>query len=181
MKNAGRTFLCLVITLALVLGGLALGARKGWTAKAGKITDMVEQEGGLKSILALRATDAGNLLVVARRHLDKEDARIQAVAQARDVLKSESSSLSQKHEANQALTDAVGTLADALKSQKSLQGDPKDLNYVIALTKALEVYLDGEAVAAYNDAAGAYNKGLRESFSGWFAMLTGVPQMQLFD
>ncbi len=181
MKNAGRTFLCLLIALALVLGGLVYGARKGWTAKAQEITKMVDQEGGLKSILLLRATDAGNLLVVAKRHLDKEDARIQAVAEARDVLKSESSSLSQKHAANQALTDAVEALAGALKEQPSLQNDTKDWNYVISLTKALDVYLDGDAVSAYNDAAGAYNNGLRESFSGWFAMLTGVPQMQLFD
>ncbi len=181
MKHTGRTFFCLLIALALVLGSLAFGARKGWLAEAQELDRLYEQEGGLKSLLELRAADASNLLAVAGRHLDKQDEHIIAVASARDVLRSGSASLSKKYKANQSLTETVGALSQKLKAQKPLQDDVKDWNYVTSLTKALEVYAGGDAVAAYNAAARAYNRSLQESFSGWFAALTGVSRAELFD
>ncbi len=181
MKHTGRTFFCLLVALALVLGSLAWGARKGWQAEAREIQNMYEQEGGLKSLLELRAADASNLLSVAGRHLDKQDERLKAVTDARNVLKDGSASLSQKYDANQSLTEAVGALSKALQEQKSLQDDTKDWNYVVSLTKALEVYAGGDAVNEYNKAAREYNTGLQESFSGWFAALTGAQKEELFQ
>ena len=181
MKHTGRTFFCLLIALALVLGSLAWGARKGWQAEGQELANMYEKDGGLKSLLALRAADASNLLAVARRHLNKQDERILAVAAARDVLNRDTASLSEKHAANQNLTGAVGALSQALQALPALSEDTKDWNYVISLTKALEVYDDGDAADAYNDAAKEYNRNLQQSFSGWFAVLTGVPKAQLFD
>jgi hypothetical protein len=181
MKHTGRTFLCLLISLALVLGSLAWGARKGWQAESQDIQRKFVQDGGLRSLLELRAADTSNLLAVAKRHLDKQNERLKAVSDARDVLLSDSASLSEKYDANQSLTGAVDALSKELQAQKSLQEDTKDWNYVISLTKALEVYADGDAVNAYNNAARVYNKNLQESFSGWFAMLTGVHKVELFD
>jgi hypothetical protein len=180
MKKTGRTFLCLLIALALVLGSLAWGARKGWQAQAREIQKMYEQEGGLANLLELRAADASNLLAVARRYLDKQDERLKAVTDSRDVLRSGSASLNEKYDANQALSESVGALSQALKDQKPLADDTKDWNYVVSLTKALEVYEAGDAVNAYNNAAQEYNKNLQQSFSGWFAMLTGVRKVELF-
>ena len=180
MKNTGRTYLCLLIALALVLGSLAWGARKGWQAQAQELQKMYEQEGGLKNLLELRASDASNLLAVARRYLDKQDNRLKAVADARDVLRSDSAPLNKKFDANQALTESVGALSKALKDQKALQDDTKDWNYVVSLVKALEVYDEGDAVNAYNNAAKEYNKNLQQAFSGWFAELTGVRMAELF-
>lgn len=181
MKNTGRTFLCLLIAFALVLGSLAWGARKGWQAEAQDIQKMYEQEGGLSNLLELRAADASNLLAVARRYLDKQDDRLKAVTESRDILRSGGASLSKKYDANQALTEAVGALSQALQAQKPLADDTKDWNYVVSLTKALEVYDEGDAVNAYNNAAQEYNRNLQESFSGWFAELTGVHRVELFD
>ncbi len=181
MKNTGRTFLCLLIALALVLGSLAWGARKGWQAEAQELQKMYEQEGGLSNLLELRASDASNLLAVARRYLDKQDNRLKAVMDSRDILRSDSKPLYEKYDANQALTEAVGALSQALKDQKPLQDDTKDWNYVVSLVKALEVYDEGDAVNAYNNAAEEYNKNLQQSFSGWFAMLTGVRKAELFN
>jgi hypothetical protein len=181
MKNTGRTFLCLLIALALVLGSLAWGARKGWQAQAQELQKMYEQEGGLKNLLELRAADASNLLAVARRYLDKQDERLKAVTDSRDILRSDSAPLYEKFDANQALTEAVGALSQTLKDQKPLADDTKDWNYVVSLTKALEVYDEGDAVSAYNNAAHEYNKNLQQSFSGWFAELTGVHEAELFD
>ncbi len=181
MKHTGRTFFCLLVALALVLGSLAWGARKGWQAEAQELQKMYEQEGGLKSLLALRAADASNLLAVAKRHLDKQDDRLKAVADARDVLNNGSASLHKKYDANQSLTEAVGALSGALKDSASLQADTKDWNYVVSLTKALEVYDDGDAVNAYNNAAREFNSNLQQSFSGWFAALMGIQSADLFD
>jgi hypothetical protein len=181
MKNTGRTYLCLLIALALVLGSLAWGARKGWQAQAQELQKMYEQEGGLQNLLELRAADASNLLAVARRYLDKQDDRLQSVTNARDVLHSSSASLNEKYDANQSLTEAMGALSQALRNQKSLQDDTKDWNYVVSLVKALEVYDDGDAVNVYNNAAREYNKNLQQSFSGWFAMLMGADRAELFN
>jgi hypothetical protein len=181
MKHTGRTFLCLLISLALVLGSLAWGARKGWQAESQDIQKLYAQEGGLSSMLDLRAADASNLIAVAKRHVDKQDESLKAVTDARDVLRSGSASLSQKYDANQSLTGAADALSKELQGKTSLQEDTKDWNYVISLTKALEVYADGDAVNAYNSASREYNKNLAQSFSGWFAMLTGVHKVELFD
>lgn len=142
---------------------------------------MYQQEGGLKSLLELRAADASNLLAVARRHLDKQDDRLQAVARAQKVMGSSTATLREKHKENQSLTEAVGALSSALKESASLQADTKDWNYVVSLTKALEVYADGDAVNAYNNAARKFNLSLEQSFSGWFAALMGVQRAELFD
>ena len=181
MKNTGRTFFCLLVALVLVLGSVAWGARKGWQAEAQELQNMYEQEGGLKSLLELRAADASNLLAVAKRHMDKQDDRLLTVASARDILHRENASLPDKYAANQGLTDAVGNLTNALQDSSSLQADTKDWNYVISLTKALEVYADGDAVNSYNNAAREYNKNLQQSFSGWFAMLMGTDRAELFN
>ena len=180
MKNTGRTFLCLLVAFALVMGSLAWGAHKGWQAEAQDLQRMYEQEGGLQNLLELRAADASNLLAVARRYLDKQDDRLKTVAESRDILRSGSEPLNKKYDANQALTESVGALSQALQAQKPLADDTKDWNYVVSLTKALEVYDEGDAVNAYNNAAGEYNKNLQQSFSGWFAMLTGVRKAELF-
>ena len=180
MKHTGRTFFCLLIALALVLGSLAWGAQKGWQREAQELANMYQQEGGLKSLLELRAADASNLLSVAKRHLNKQDERLQAVASARDVLRSDSASLHKKYEANQSLTEAVSSLSSTFNESASLKADTKDWNYVISLTKALEVYADGDAVSAYNDAASEYNRNMQQSFSGWFAALMGVRKAELF-
>ncbi len=180
MKNTGRTFFCLLVAVVLVLGSVAFGASKGWKKEAQELDAMYVRENGLKALLELRAADAGNLLVVARRHLTRQDQRILDVEAARKVLLG-NVPLPEKYAANQALTGAVEVLSNALEAEPSLKADAKDWNYVVSLTKALEVYADNDAVAAYNEAVSSYNQRMSGSISGWIAsQLMGVSAAQPF-
>ena len=181
MKNTGRTFFCLLVAIILVLGSVAFGASKGWKKEAQELSSLYDQENGLKSLLELRAADAGNLLVVARRHMDAQDQRILDVEKARKILLG-SGPLTEKYAANQALTSAVNSLSSALESESSLKADTKDWNYVVSLKKALEVYLGGDAAVAYNEAVASYNERMSGSISGWIAShLMGVHEAQPFS
>ncbi len=180
MKNTGRTFICLLIAFILIIGGIAFGASKGWKAEAQDLEMLYEKDGGLKNLLDLRAADAGNLLVVARRHLDKQDDRIIDLEDARNVLQG-NGPLTEKYAANQALTEAVAALGDSLDNLPSLKANTKDWNYVVSLTKALEAYADGDAVRVYNEAVASYNQRMEGSISGWIAgHLMGIPKAQPF-
>lgn len=180
MNKSGRTFLCLLVTIVLVLGSVAFGASKGWKKEAQELNSLYAQENGLKSLLELRAADTYNLLVVARRHLDAQDQRILDVEKTRKILLG-NGPLDEKYAANQALTGAVNSLTGALENEPSLKADTKDWNYVVSLKKALEVYVGGDAANAYNEAALSYNQRMSGSISGWIAShLMGVQEAQLF-
>ncbi len=180
MKHTGRTFFCLLIALALVLGSLAWGARKGWQAEAQNHTNLYEQESGLKSSLALRAADASNLLKVAERHLSKQDSQFQAVASARDVLKDERIALPERCRANQTLSLAVDALTQALQAKSSFQESVRDQNYLMSLSQSLLSYNQSGAAQAYNNAAEDYNQRKRNSLSGIVAGYLGIEDAPLF-
>jgi hypothetical protein len=180
MKNTGRTILCLLVALALVLGGISWGARKGWQAEAAQLQAQYMAEGGLKNMLELRAADASNLLKVAGRYMGTQDAPYAAVASARDTLKSESASLPEKCKANQSLTQGVNDLAQALSPIPAFQASVRDQNYLTSLREALLSYNETAVAQSYNEAAADYNQRKRESPSGLAAGFLGIEDAPLF-
>ena len=80
MKKSLPISVCILISLALVLFGLAFGTVKGFGDDKQQVTQLLSGENGLMDVLAYRGADGHNLCVVASRHLT-DDPDVAALSQ----------------------------------------------------------------------------------------------------
>ena len=85
MGKKASSALCMALAVALVLAAVALGAYRGWSGERREALETFAGNTALRDYLEERAMDAANLRVVAARHLSREDERLVALTQAREV------------------------------------------------------------------------------------------------
>ena len=172
-----KTGWAIVIMVILIVGGVILGAYRGWNDERALVN---ETRAGLDSMLQTRVESAYNVLAVAKRHLPETDEAYLRVVRDRNDLEGGSNpawdNLSQKAKANDALTVDATALLDKLAQLDSVKNDSRDNMYVTSyLPQMLAQSEQKTAGAAYNQAAADFNSRMNGTFSGWLARtLLGV-------
>ena len=80
MKKVSTTALCIFLGLMLFWGGIFLGAYKGWSREYQALQTIAAQPGDLDQVLIYYQGDISNLLVVAKRHLPKDEDHLMALS-----------------------------------------------------------------------------------------------------
>lgn len=166
MKKTISTALLFIISAVLVLSGVLYGSYKGWREESARVTMVYESADGLKNMLSYRANDGANLEKVALRHVDKNDAQLQAVLECRAVLLSESATLHDKFLANQRLSETSGALIASLSKLPSVVASQRDQSYLKSIERDLNLLNQSSAASMYNEAAHDYNTRLNRSLGG---------------
>ena len=168
-----KTGWAIVIMVILIVGGVILGAYRGWNDERALVN---ETRAGLDSMLQTRVESAYNVLAVAKRHLPEDDEAYLRVVRDRNALESTSDDLGQKAQANEALTVDAAALLDKLVQLETVKNDSRDNMYVTSyLPQMLAQSEQKTAGAAYNQAAADFNSRMNGTFSGWLARtLLGV-------
>lgn len=170
MKHTLTTLLCLLLSAALAVGAVCLGARNGWLKEREKAISAFSGDESTDSF-ENRAMDAANLYVVAARHLSADDPLLTALQECRATLQSPAASSTAKAQADIALTATVQALASKLEAESSVQANVRDQVYIDTLTRTLT---QGRDAAAYALSAQDFNRRLQGSLTGNLAMKLGV-------
>lgn len=172
--KAVLAFLSMLLMFAISIG---FGAVSGWHKEYNAVQQMLLP---LNDVLDARREVGYNTLTVAKRHLPKDDKRIEAVTASISALE-KSLSLVDKHTVNTRLTKEVKALLSALSDSSSIQQDERDTMYVNQLLpQALEqseIWVDQ---SAYDNSAERYNNGLTKTLSGHIARLFGARPAERF-
>lgn len=174
------TWLCILITIVLVTGGLAYGTWSGYREDRAAVEELLTMENGLMDVLGYRAADGINLCTVARRHLPAQD---------EDLLTLENCSRQQLQTAevrasaslDYAVAEAFAALSAKLKETTSFQQSQRDQRYLDMLTADLNSLHASSAVKAYNSAAVEFNQKLDAPVSGDLARLLGIEKCPLYE
>ncbi|MBP3636800.1 MAG: hypothetical protein J6K13_04505 [Clostridia bacterium] len=177
MKDSLSTFLCILLTIALVVGAVCIGAVRGWHGEQVAALEAVSVGSDLSEPLRIRAMDAANLAVVATRHLPPKDPDVVTLQQSYFKICKTNSSAIERAQADAQISIAAESLAKRLPELASVQASQRDQAYIVALTRALSqttTFAD-DYTAALED----YNKRLSTSLTGKLAMLLGVEPIPL--
>lgn len=178
MRKISLPLLGLALFLLMAVLALAIGAVRGFRQEKAQVE---AASSSLETVFTSRVETGSNLLTVARRHLPEEDERIRAVAQDIKVLSDRQSPLPRRVEANSRLQKDAEALLGILENSASVKGDSRDMGYVTGLLpQALDQSAQWADDGMYNEAAGAFNKRLNSSFSGFLARLLGMTEAALF-
>lgn len=172
MKSSFTTWLCVALTIILVVSAVLLGAVRGWSGERDKALHSLTQDSALASTLQNRAMDAANLAVVAARHLPQDHADILALRTAYGVFSDASSTAEALARADMSITQAAARLAKSLPELESVRESARDQVYISTLTRALSEATDAQSV--YSSAVNDYNARLTRSLTGRIAMLLGI-------
>lgn len=177
MRKASLSLLGMLLLILMVALALFIGAYKGYRQEKEQVESAL---GSLETVFASRVETGNNLLTVARRHLPEGDELLSSVTRDVQMLTSQAP-LPQRAEANLRLEKDGRSLLGALENNPSVQADSRDLGYVTGLLpQALEQSAQWADAGKYNEAAGAFNKRLSGTFSGFLARITGVSEALLF-
>lgn len=133
---------------------------------------------GISHYLESRVSLSGNLITVAVRYLDGNDARVTALRQAADNL-AQAQTPSAKYQANQTLQPAFQSVYDALEG---LYLSQKDEDYRVRLLADFKSRDDSIRYDGYNKLAQNYNdQVLRASPGGALASVFGVRPLELYS
>ena len=180
MKKSLPISVCILISLALVLFGLAFGTVKGFGDDKQQVTQLLSGENGLMDVLAYRGADGHNLCVVAGRHLT-DDPDVAALSQTAAILTDSTQSLASKKAANDQLDAAVQTVKTKLLESPSFQDSQRDQQYLAMLEGDLKNLTATDKVSLYNQAAEGFNEQLSKGVPGWIATLLGVKPCELYQ
>ena len=177
MKGSARTVLAFLAMLVMMLAAFAIGAYRGY------FNDRLQVELALSSlsdVLTTRIEMGHNLLTVAGRHLDEEEAMLQSVK--KDIADLSSSvTLDAKASANERLTRDSKALLILLENTDSVKADQRDLRYVTGLLpRGFEQSAQWADAAQYNAAANEFNTRLEGTINGRVAQLLGIDTAELF-
>ncbi|MBE5804970.1 MAG: hypothetical protein E7316_10735 [Clostridiales bacterium] len=171
MKNSLSTFVCVLLTIALVAGAVCLGAVRGWNGERDAALNALSESGALGDELQIRAMDAANLAVVADRHLNG-DADVAGLRKAYQIIAGGKASADELAQANADISAAAANLAEKLPELESVKASARDQMYISTLTRVLSESTGSSA--AYSTAVEDYNARLSRSLTGKLAMLLGV-------
>lgn len=170
-KIMSRRLLSILLTLAMVVAALVLGAYKGWRGELKQVESSLTQ---VEERLALRLEASQNILTVARRHLPGGEPLLRNLKTDVETL-SGRGSLKDRAEAAQDAQTHGGQLLKLLADSPSVMEDSRDSMYVRQLLpQQLEQSSASGWHEEYNLRADQYNQGLKGSFSGWLARAVGI-------
>lgn len=180
MKKSLPISVCILISLALVLFGLAFGTVKGFGDDKQQVTQLLSGENGLMDVLSYRGADGHNLCVVARRHLT-DDPDVAALSQTAAILTDTTQPLSRKKAANDQLDASVQAVKTKLLESESFQNSQRDQQYLAMLEGDLKNLTASDKVSLYNQAAQGFNDQLSKGVPGWIATVLGVKPCELYQ
>ncbi len=178
-KKNFKFVLCILVALVLFIGGIFIGAYKGWKEEFQKLEIIAQEKGNLKEALGIYLADVNNLLVVAHRHLPKEEKTLTSLEGGKKLL-SKSSSLKEDKEAFQQLPSQVTALSQKLKQSPTFANSQRDQIYLSTLEKDLSFLQYSAQTSTYNIAAADFNQRISHSFSGQIALRLGLSLVPIF-
>ncbi len=180
MKKSLPISVCILISLALVLFGLAFGTVKGFGDDREQVVELLNGDSGLMDVLSYRGADGHNLCVVASRHL-AGDPDVEALKNTASILTDATQSLENKRDANDQLDAQVQTVKTKLQASDSFLASQRDQQYLAMLEGDLKNLTAADKGNLYNQAAEGFNKQLEGSFPGWLATVLGVEPLELYQ
>ena len=180
MKWKIPTWLCVLIAIVLVAGGMAYGTWSGYREDRAAVVELLTMENGLMDVLWYRAADGVNLSAVAKRHLPAQD---------EDLLELETRARQQQQTAevrastslDHAVAEAFAAVSAKLKETASFQQSQRDQRYLEMLTADWNSLQASSAVTAYNTAAARFNQQLDAPVAGALARLLGIEKCPLYE
>ena len=175
-QSAAIAVMILMILAATLFGGHSSLAKLRGEAERVFAAGIDGDGIGIQNDLEERSAAAYNLVNIARKYLPETDASIQGVLTARDAL-SAAGSISDKYEADQALSDAVTDLKNKLDDVNLSEKDAPypDRLYTNFLSRGETISHD-----PYNRLAAEFNAALTEFPASLLSKLTGVKSLELF-
>lgn len=180
MKKSLPISVCILISLALVLFGLAFGTVKGFGDDKEQVTKLLSGENGLMDVLSYRGADGHNLCVVASRHLT-DDPDVAVLSQNAAILTDATQPLESKKAANDQLDAAVQAVKAKLLESESFLQSQRDQQYLAMLEGDLKNLTSTDKVSLYNQAAQGFNDQLTKGVPGWIASVLGVKPCELYQ
>lgn len=180
MMNRLPTGLCVLIAIALVIGGLAYGTWSGFREDQAAVEELLTMENGLQDVLYYRASDGINLSVVAKRHLPAQDEdliALETLARELQLASEVRASTTLDH----AVAEAFANVSAKLKETSSFQLSQRDQRYLEMLTADYASLRASEIVNTYNRAAEEFNRQLDAPLSGDLASLLGIEKCPLYQ
>lgn len=171
---------CILISVTLVVCGLAFGTVSGFRDDRQEVSALLMGENGLLDVLSYRGADGLNLCVVARRHLAQEDADVLALEAAARKLMSQGESLATKRTEDERLTAAAAAVAQKLAQTESFTADERDRNYLDMLSSDLKNLSVADMANTYDQAAAGFNAQLTDTLWGRLAAGLGVAPCELY-
>lgn len=175
------TGVAVLISLFLVLFGIVYGTVRGIQDDRSKAEALLTRAGGLNDVLFDRGADGLNLCQVARRHLAPQDEAIVALEQICVVLMSETETLAQKKQANDALQPAFERVWEKTAATATCQSSQRDGSYLEMLSRDLAALRVEEIAQQYNQAASSFNEQRKKAFEGYFSALFRIEACALFE
>jgi len=177
MHRKINAVLAFAVMLVFLAAAVMWGAYKGW---AGERRQVESSMNTLYEMLGARREIGNNILTVAQRHLQKEDALVRSLRE--DIAElNKNSDFDVLAKANARFERDAKALLEYLSRQPSLQADERDSMYALQmLPQALEESARMTEQAEYNQQAAAYNQNMNSRFSGRVARFLGIDDTQQF-
>lgn len=181
MKKSKRFTLtiCILVGIAFFCAGIFLGSYKGWKKESQALHTISADKNNVGQLLAYQGADVSNLLVVARRHLNADDASIAALQKTKDLL-IYNTALEQQYEAFVLLPGQVNDIVALLKATDSFNNSQRDQAYLSTLEKDLAYLTATIKSSGYNQAAEIFNNRFSVSLSGRIARMLGINPAPVF-
>ena len=172
MKIRLSHILSLLLCIMLIAAAVCIGAYRGWSAERESALTFLTTGGELQSLLENRALDAGNLAIVAARHLPADNADLLSLRSASTLLLSGSSDALAIIDADRTITDVALRFARELPALTSMQHSQRDTAYVRRFGDVLGQ--PSNVSQAYASQVDDFNQRLTSSLMGRLSMLLGV-------
>ena len=178
-KKSFTSLLCILAALVLFVGGIFIGAYRGWQQEYQKLEDIAEEKGNLNEALGFYHADISNLLVVANRHLPKDDELLISLNKNKALL-IKPTSLKEQKESFHLLPVQIESLKQKLRETSSFVNSQRDQVYISTLEKDLSFLQYSAQTSTYNIAAEDFNQRISHSFSGRIALKLGLYLVPVF-
>lgn len=177
MHKKINAVLAFVVMLVLLAVAVIWGAYEGWSGERRQVESSMNT---LYEMLGARREIGNNILTVAQRHLQKEDALARSLREEIANL-GKNSDFEALADANARFERDAEALLDHLSRQPSLKADERDSMYALQmLPQALEQSSRMTEQAEYNQQAAAFNQNMKSRFSGRVARFLGIDDAQQF-
>lgn len=166
-----------IIMLVLLSVAVMWGAYAGWSAERSQVESSMDT---LYEMLGARQEIGNNILTVAQRHLQKEDALLRSLRE--DIAElGKSSDFETLAAVNVRFEQDARALLKRMGELPSLKADERDSMYAMQmLPQALEQSARMTEQADYNLQAEEFNRSMNSRFSGKLARMLGIDYAQQF-
>lgn len=180
MKPRLSIGVCVLISLVLVLVGLAYGTYGGFVDDRAQAVELLEGENGLAGVLSYRGADGLNLCAVAQRHL-AGDGDVEALRALARKLADGQGDMAEKTAWNNEMDALVGAIRQKLVDSDSFRASERDQRYLAMLESDLTSLSQSDLKNTYNQAADKFNARLSDTLMGKLARLLGVKPCERYE